>query len=81
MHPEITAICSISDIVTPAAIRAIHDLGKTMGRQRIFVCLPAEAVHTGIDLRRNQHTDMAVAVFDQGFHLPVSSLIVVDLDA
>ena len=30
---------------------------------------------------RKRHTDMAVAVFDQGFHLPVSSLIVVDLDA
>lgn len=32
MHPEITAICSISDIVTPAAIRAIHDLGKIPGK-------------------------------------------------
>ena len=38
MHPEITAICSISDIVTPAAIRAIHE--KMFILSALTACLP-----------------------------------------
>lgn len=31
-HPEITAVCSAADIMSPAAIRAIHDIGKIPGK-------------------------------------------------
>lgn len=31
-HPETTAICSAADIATPAAIKAIHNVGKIPGR-------------------------------------------------
>ena len=32
LHPDTTAICCAADIMAVAAIRAIHDLGKTPGR-------------------------------------------------
>lgn len=31
-HPEITAICSVADIIVPAIIKAIHDAGKVPGK-------------------------------------------------
>ena len=30
-HPEITAVCSVADIIIPGILRAIHDCGKTPG--------------------------------------------------
>lgn len=30
-HPEITAVCSVADIMVPGILRAIHDCGKTPG--------------------------------------------------
>ncbi len=32
-HPEITAVCSVADVMVPGILRAIHDLGKTPGKE------------------------------------------------
>lgn len=31
-HPEITAVCCVADIIAPAVIKAIHDLGRIPGK-------------------------------------------------
>lgn len=32
LHPEITAVCSETDIIVPGILRAIHDAGRTPGK-------------------------------------------------
>lgn len=38
-HPEITAVCSVTDMVVPGIIRAIHDAGKVPGRDVEIISL------------------------------------------
>lgn len=50
-HPEITAVCSAADVVTPTALRAIRDAGKIPGKDIAIIsfdgldtlqyCIPA----------------------------------------
>ncbi len=36
-HPEITAICSAADVATPAAVRAVHNVGRTLGKDMAII--------------------------------------------
>lgn len=67
-RPEITAVCCIADIVAPAVIRAIHDVGKEPGKdvevisfdglQSINYCIPSVTTFA------QPKADLVICIYD-----------------